>query len=169
MLKENLEKLIELGLSQRGIANKLETSQANVKYWLNKFQLKTNLKQYNVKTDKNRKCLVCDNICEKNICGTCNTNLRRYRVKELAVNYLGGECERCKWSGDLSGFDFHHKNPVQKEFEPSAGVLANMSWEKVKKELDKCELLCAICHRKEHSNYENSKLISLKYTGKIFK
>ena len=30
-----------------------------------------------------------------------------------------------------------------------------MKWELVKLELDKCDLLCALCHRLEHSNYKN--------------
>ena len=169
MEKEKFEKLIELGLSQRAIGENLKTSQANVKYWLNKFGLKTNLSQYNVKNGSLKKCLVCDKTCEKNLCSTCNTNIRRCRVKQLAVEHLGGKCERCGWAGDLSGFDFHHKDPSEKDFNPSAVHLANMSWEKAKKEINKCELLCAICHRKEHSNYDDFKELVLKYKGKTFK
>jgi hypothetical protein len=30
-----------------------------------------------------------------------------------------------------------------------------MKWDDIKKELDKCILLCAICHRIEHSQYNN--------------
>jgi|ERR1035437_1774692 hypothetical protein len=118
---------------------------------------------------KIKKCLICYKQCQKNICGTCNTNLRRYRVKLLAVEYLGNKCNRCNWSGDLSGFDIHHKNPKEKEFNPSAVYLANMSWDKVKKEIDKCELLCALCYRKEHSNYDCFKELVLTYKGKTFK
>ncbi len=118
---------------------------------------------------KIKNCLLCSKVCDKNICGTCNTNLRRYRVKQLAVEYLGCQCERCGWKGDLSGFDFHHKDSNEKDFNPSARILANKSWVSVKKELDKCELLCAICHRLEHSNYDDFKELVLKYKGKIFK
>ena len=119
--------------------------------------------------NKEKKCLICDKICQKNICGMCNTNLRRYRVKEKSVQYLGDVCNRCGWSGHISGFDFHHKDPNQKEFQPSAMNLANRKWEIVKSELDKCELLCALCHRKEHSNYDKLVEISKTYTGKEFK
>lgn len=116
-----------------------------------------------------KKCLICDKASTKNLCPTCNTNLRRYRVKLLSVEYLGNKCMRCGWAGDLSGFDFHHINPKLKDFNPNAMQLANRSWTIVKKELDKCELLCALCHRKEHSNYDLLKEVSVKYKGKIFK
>ncbi len=116
-----------------------------------------------------KKCVVCNKICQKNLCGTCNTNLRRFRVKTMAVEYLGCKCERCGWSGDLSGFDFHHKHPTEKDFNPSAVELANKSWSAAKIELDKCELLCAICHRIEHSSYDKFNELIKKYKGKIFK
>lgn len=116
-----------------------------------------------------RNCLSCNKECEKSLCGVCYTNLRRYRVKLEAVNYLGGKCFKCNWNGDLSGYDFHHRDPNEKDFDPSALNLANKSWEIVKQELDKCDLLCAICHRIEHSNYELLKNLDLAYTGKLFK
>jgi hypothetical protein len=49
--------------------------------------------------------------------------------------------------------------------------MANMSWDRVKNELDKCDLLCALCHRLEHSNYSNEKLkeVAKNYQGKLFK
>ena len=45
---------------------------------------------------------------------------------------------------------FHHKNPSQKEFEISS-VLTS-SWDRIKIELDRCELLCANCHYIEHTS-----------------
>lgn len=92
-------------------------------------------------------------------CNTCNTNIRRYRIKKKAVEYKGGECIKCKWKGDISAFDFHHKDPSKKDFTLGNRFLAGMKWEYVKKELDKCILLCAICHRIEHSNYKNPDFI----------
>jgi hypothetical protein len=117
------------------------------------------LKRLNVdlKITETKKCKLCENIIGpgRNVCGTCTTNIRRYRIKKKAVEYKGCKCNRCSWSGDISGFDFHHSDPTQKEFEISGKIIASMSWEKVKSEIDKCELLCALCHRLEHSNYKN--------------
>lgn len=118
-----------------------------------------------------KKCILCNNMIliekerNRNRCNTCNTNIRRYRTKKKAVDYKGGKCIRCNWSGDISGFDFHHLDPAEKDFTLSNRFIAGMKWESVKKELDKCELLCAICHRLEHSNYKNE--LFIKEAGKV--
>lgn len=130
------------------------------------------LRKHNIKLStksKSYSCLICELSCTKKICTVCNTNLRRYRVKKQCVLYLGNKCNKCGWSGHLAGYDFHHKNQNLKTFKPSATNLANRSFEVVKKELDNCELLCAICHRIAHSNYESLIKISEIYNGKEFK
>lgn len=101
-------------------------------------------------------------------CGTCTTNIRRYRVKLYAVNYKGGKCECCGWSGNIAGFDFHHTD--DKNFNLTGSNMASMKLEKVKEELDKCKLLCATCHRLEHNIYDDEiMLVEIKnYTGKLF-
>ena len=43
----------------------------------------------------------------------------------------------------FAAMEFHHVNG--KDF--SIGNIANRKWEVIKKELDKCELLCSNCHR----------------------
>lgn len=162
---ERDKKIIEMytsGILAKNIALDLGIGKKTVYRVLNKYDITLQ------STIKNN-CLVCDKICDKKLCNTCNTNLRRYRVKKLAVNYLGGKCKKCNWVGDLSGYDFHHLDPTKKDFSPNAANLANKSWDVVKLELDKCDLLCAICHRLEHSNYGALEDISLIYSGKIFK
>ena len=77
------------------------------------------------------------------------TKARRKENKIRAVNYLGGECERCGLTSPYySVFDFHHRNPEEKEADP--GTLLHRSWETVFKEINKCMLLCANCHRIVH-------------------
>lgn len=163
---ERDEKIIEMynyGTNATTIARELEIGRKTVYRVLKKYDIPLQ------KTNPRKNCLVCGKECQKNLCGTCNTNLRRYRVKKRSVEYLGGKCERCAWEGHLSGYDFHHKDPTEKDFNPSARELANKSWERAKEELDKCELLCSSCHRKEHSNYDLLEEISKTYTGKLFK
>ena len=76
-------------------------------------------------------------------------NAKRKENKERAVNYLGGECERCGLiSPYFSVYDFHHRNPDEKEADP--GSLLHRSWEVIFKEINKCMLLCANCHRIVH-------------------
>jgi len=108
-------------------------------------------------------CVICGNKTDsrRKRCDTCSTKIRRYRAKKASVEYKGGKCEKCGWSGNIACFDFHHKDPTQKDFNPSAVHLANKSWEVVKKELDKCQLLCANCHRLEHNDYENIEFLKI--------
>jgi hypothetical protein len=50
--------------------------------------------------------------------------------------------------------DFHHRNPENKEGD--LGNLLNHSKKAFEKELEKCDVLCANCHRDEHYKLNNS-------------
>ena len=76
-----------------------------------------------------------------------NRKGREYsRLQKIkSVNYKGGACQMCGLVDDcLSIYDFHHTDPSIKEFKLS-GKPFN------KKELDKCIMVCANCHRKIHT------------------
>ena len=49
----------------------------------------------------------------------------------------------------MSALAFHHKNPTKKDFSISRNGVTN-SWNSVKKELDKCILMCHNCHSELH-------------------
>ena len=86
-------------------------------------------------------------------CGQCNTDSvirRRHKVKQMAVEYKGGECVKCGYKKCIIALEFHHLDPEKKDFAPSSNM--NMSWDKIKEELDKCILLCSNCHRELHYN-----------------
>ena len=102
-------------------------------------------------------------------CGSCNTKIRRFRAKAAAIKYLGGRCGNCEWHGDQAAFQFHHKNSKGKEFE--IGNVANKSWNSIKKEMQKCVLLCANCHMIEHStkNGKNFLKEALNYKGRTLR
>lgn len=69
--------------------------------------------------------------------------------KAKAVKYLGGCCKHCGLVSTYLGvYDFHHIDMSEKEADP--GSLLHYRWERIQKELDKCILLCANCHRIEH-------------------
>lgn len=74
----------------------------------------------------------------------------RRRLKERAVEYKGGKCEDCGFKGRSVGYDFHHTDPSKKDFTISSGDYR--SFERIKPELDKTVLLCAICHRVRHDD-----------------
>jgi hypothetical protein len=74
----------------------------------------------------------------------------RRRTKEKLVAYKGGKCEICGYNKPfMSCYDFPHKNPKQKEF-GIGGKGLTRSLEKLKKEVDKCLLLCRNCHGEIH-------------------
>lgn len=87
--------------------------------------------------------------CRK--CATEATQRVRVRMKRRAVDYLGGCCSICGYDECVEALDFHHLDPSKKEFNIShEGTY--FSWNKIKRELDKCICLCANCHREIHAS-----------------
>lgn len=78
---------------------------------------------------------------------------RRAKIKKLAVEYLGGCCVVCGYSRYLGALEFHHRNPNEKDFE----INSSLGWDKISVELDKCDLLCANCHREVHNDLRSIK------------
>lgn len=70
---------------------------------------------------------------------------RRKKLKRMAMEYKGGKCIVCGYNKCVRSMEFHHLKPEEKEFGLSARGLTR-SWDKIKKELDKCVLLCSNCH-----------------------
>lgn len=71
------------------------------------------------------------------------------RKKELAVERMGGKCSICGYDKCLSALEFHHLDRETKEESPTY-VIMRWSWERAKKELEKCILVCSNCHREIH-------------------
>lgn len=71
----------------------------------------------------------------------------RIKAKKLLVEYKGGECERCGYNKCIDALEFHHKDPSEKDF-----TISGKSWafERLKKEADKCILVCSNCHKEIH-------------------
>ena len=84
--------------------------------------------------------------------GLCQRHYRQARyeaLKDAAVAAFGEKCAHCGRSFHRSVFDFHHRG--DKIRSPSEMFL-NSSLSALAKELSKCILLCANCHRMEHRN-----------------
>ena len=99
-------------------------------------------------------------FCSRTCASKYHVQKRRTKLKVLAVQYLGGKCQNpeCGWSGPIDGFDFHHRDPEQKDFTIAAKGHTR-SWKAIRAELDKCTLLCARCHRLEHWSLKPSRVI----------
>lgn len=83
-------------------------------------------------------------------CNACRTRKTRERNKKKAIEYKGGKCSVCGYDRYYGSLDFHHKDPSIKEFTVSQGW--QCSWDKLKKEIDKCELVCSNCHGEIHAD-----------------
>ncbi|MDO8590725.1 MAG: hypothetical protein Q7R65_01965 [bacterium] len=75
---------------------------------------------------------------------------RRKKLREMARESQGGKCMICGYNRCAAALDFHHRNPKQKDFSLSVRGLTR-SWEKIQKEIKKCVLICANCHREIHA------------------
>ena len=96
---------------------------------------------------KNRGLKRLSGFCKKCTCEERVERGRAFKVK--CVEYKGGSCERCGYGESLSALEFHHVDPSQKDF--GIGKQRRTKFdEDIRKELDKCILLCANCHREEH-------------------
>ena len=87
-------------------------------------------------------------ICKNCFMQYCTKRWRK--IKEEAVSYKGGKCEQCGYNKCIDAFDFHHIDPKEKEYDWRR--MRRKSRDIMFKELDKCMLLCANCHREIHFN-----------------
>ncbi len=84
-------------------------------------------------------------------CKSCNTVVKMEQIRELkrqCLEHLGGKCLICKYDAYDGALDFHHKKPDEKEFQISK--FRSLKFENIVKELNKCVILCATCHREVH-------------------
>jgi hypothetical protein len=58
-------------------------------------------------------------------------------------------CQKCE-ENHPACLDFHHRNPSEKECEVGNAPWRGWSIKKLEKEISKCDVLCANCHRKLH-------------------
>ena len=68
-------------------------------------------------------------------------------VQKLKTEY-GGKCSICSYNKCFDALEFHHVDPKEKEFH--LGEARGYSIDKLRKELDKCILVCRNCHTEIH-------------------
>ena len=166
MDKTILEKYVSEGLTQRAIASLVGKSQATVKYWLKKHDLQTaqsnkydgsgyKLSGYCCKRcgdiDKNNSVNTGEGRKSRSCCKSCHAKYtidRFRRYKRQAIDYKGGKCVRCGYDKCIGSLVFHHRNSDEKD--PNWRRMRNWKFDRVKLELDKCDLLCSNCHGEIH-------------------
>jgi len=88
------------------------------------------------------------NVRSLSICGSCVVTNSRRKTKQRAVEYKGGKCCLCGYNKCNSSLTFHHTNPENKKHKISTS--GSLSWKEVKRELEKCVLICSNCHGEVH-------------------
>lgn len=102
------------------------------------------------------------------LCNNCHLELHQGPEKEIikenfqypqsyynAINkleylkYLGGRCIKCGYDKRTRPLSFYHRNIDNKDFQLSQ-VHTKPLDDIIKKELDKCDLLCANCYSEKH-------------------
>jgi predicted transcriptional regulator len=161
--KTTLQLLVDNGLSTYQIAEELKCGQTNVRHYLNKYKLKT-IRAISWNKDKHYYCKYCgetsqDKFYVRNkrkrisryvciICATKTQIERNRKTKLLAIEYKGGKCQKCGYKKCPAGLVFHHRNPEEKDLKWKS--LKNCSFDKLKPELDKCDMVCQNCHAEIH-------------------
>ena len=118
---------------------------------------------------KNQKeCPICNkkfNYTKNDICSTCRNFWLRSKNKNKCVVELGGRCLSCGID-DVDVLTFHHREPENKLFNIS-GNLNCISWDVLRSEVKKCDLLCMNCHMKLHKieDLERKEKIKKYYEG----
>lgn len=74
----------------------------------------------------------------------------RSNRKWLNEHKRGKECERCGYDEHIAALDFHHR-PGEGKTARMARMIDAYSLDAVKKEVEKCVVLCANCHRVLHA------------------
>jgi len=89
--------------------------------------------------------------CKK--CFVKSVTNRWIRLKKESIEYKGGKCLDCNGIFHYAVYDFHHRDPETKE--DNWREIRKWKEPKRKAELDKCDLLCANCHRVRHVEQTN--------------
>lgn len=58
-----------------------------------------------------------------------------------------GGCAMCGYNEHPAALDFNHIDPATKAFNVAEGVSRGKGRKAIKAEIEKCNLLCANCHR----------------------
>lgn len=160
MKEEELINHIKDGLSIQKIAKVTDKSATSIRYWLDKYNLKTDI-------SSGKMCVYCGTKLsgrqKKYCCVNCKVldfgdptvyeyQKRRGREKrlKLILNH-GGCCSVCGYNKNHSALQFHHLRPDEKLFVLDRRTCSAFNYEKLLNEASKCILVCGNCHCEIHN------------------
>ena len=178
-LKQKIITLRKQGLTYKEIQNDLDCSMGTISYHCRKNNL-DNYNNFVAPTEKEKKEMqkiyneTNSSIKVAKITGWSKTTVLRYietnknflteeeikknksnsvvswrkRTKIKLVEYKGGKCQYCGYNKCIDALEFHHLDKKEKDF-----TISGKSWsfEKIKKETDKCVMVCSNCHKEIHA------------------
>ena len=170
MRKENEEKYIRAielkkqGISRKDIAEELGVNVRTITIWTKHIPRVIQLKSREDKLKTKREWYKKNNKTEKERINK-NNKIRINRIRKWVSDYKFEKgCCKCP-ENDPVALDFHHEDETKKE--GNIGTIIGLWSEKrIQKEIDKCVVICANCHRKLHYNYNNA-LISPLATNQL--
>lgn len=166
LAREQLQPLVEAGMSIAQIADATERSKATIRHWLRRYALETHGAGGRRRLKEARQALAAgadtavmrcrhhgetDFVLDKRgyfRCKRCRSQAvsrRRRRTKLILVEEAGGACRACGYNRSARALQFHHLEPSLKRLEIDARG-AGIAIEKLRAEARKCVLLCGNCH-----------------------
>lgn len=168
--RDELARLVDEGMSITELAEACRRSKATVRHWLRRYELKT---LQAVRRAQRRAAaaaaieageqppaelmMTCRRHGESVFvregrgyyrCARCRIESvaeHRRRLKQLLIAEAGGRCMLCGYDRQPRALQFHHLEPITKEFELSQrGVTLSLA--RLRAEARKCVLLCGNCH-----------------------
>jgi hypothetical protein len=83
-------------------------------------------------------------------CKRARTNVRRTALRQWLDDYKKTlRCERCGFA-DFRALEFHHPGTQDKDANVADMIRSGLSRKTIKREIDKCVVLCSNCHQIEH-------------------
>lgn len=89
----------------------------------------------------------------KSKCLQCLQDYERKKFQDKILKIVGGKdkikCSSCGYDKCFSAIEFHHVDPSTKDHLVSG--MKNYSEAKLRAEIEKCVMLCCMCHREHHA------------------
>lgn len=164
--RDQLEPLIEAGMTIAEIAGHLGLSKGTVRHWMRRYGCRTSHARGQHAREAVRAAkeagllavtLTCPHHGETEFslegrgyyrCKRCRSEAvtrRRQKVKRILAQEAGGQCFVCGYDRCIGALEFHHLHPAEKRLGLSYGGFA-YAIATLREEAKKCVLLCANCH-----------------------
>ena len=162
--RDELERIVATGATIAEIAEVFNRSKATVRYWLDRYGMRTKnqvgrrpysdfrqareagLREAPGRCPTHGEAMFVRERSGTYRCKACRQERvirRRRAIKVRLIQDAGGSCCICGYDRHPAALEFHHLDPSQKNH-AFGGVVRSL--EALRREADKCVLLCSNCH-----------------------